>query len=187
ETGAALGQSEESRQQAEAVSAFLVQAFRSPDPSVDGRQVKVAEVLDRASERLDKEFTGSRATQGALMDALGRTYQGLGLFDRAIGLHTRARALLEAALGADHPRTLISRNALANAYTSVGRTAEAIPLHESTLKLFESKLGLDHPEALQCRNDLAVTYWFAGQIPKAIALHEETLKVREGKLGPDHT
>ena len=84
ETEAALGQSEESRKQAEAVSTFLVQAFRSPDPSRDGRQVKVAEVLDRASERLDKEFTGIPGDPGALLDALGRTYQGLGLFDRAI-------------------------------------------------------------------------------------------------------
>ena len=31
-------------------------------------------MLDRASERLDKEFTGSQATRGALLDALGRTY-----------------------------------------------------------------------------------------------------------------
>src|SRR5262249_58719130 len=125
ETGAALGQSEESRQQAEAVSAFLVQAFRSPDPSVDGRQVKVAEVLDRASERLDKEFTGSRATQGALLDALGRTYQGLGLFDRARGLHTRSRAPPAPALGPDHPRTPITPNRPAHAYPSAGPTTRA--------------------------------------------------------------
>ena len=33
-----------------AVSSFLVEAFRSPDPSLDGRHVKLAEVLDRAGE-----------------------------------------------------------------------------------------------------------------------------------------
>ena len=186
ETQGALAQSEESRKQAEAVSAFLVQAFRSPDPLKDGRQVRVAEILDRASERLDKEFTGSKATQGALLDALGRTYHGLGIFDRAIGLHTRARTIQEAALGPDHAQTLVSRNYLANAYMSAGRMSEAIALHEETLKLFESKLGPDHPETLQCRNDLAVDYWFAGQNAKAIAMHEETLKLRESKLGPDH-
>src|SRR5205814_1802239 len=42
ETQAALAQSEESRKQAEAVSTFLVEAFRSPDPTQDGRQVKLA-------------------------------------------------------------------------------------------------------------------------------------------------
>jgi eukaryotic-like serine/threonine-protein kinase len=186
ETKAALAQSEESRQQAEAVSTFLVEAFRKPDPEQDGRQVKVADVLDQASERLDKEFTGSQATLGALLHALGLTYQGLGLYDRAVGLHTRARTVREAALGPDHPDTLTSRNNLANAYTYAGRTAEAIALHETTLKIRESKLGPDHPDTLTSRNNLAIAYLEAGRFPDAIALHQSTLKLREGKLGFDH-
>ena len=96
ETQSALAQSEESRQQAEAVSTFLVQAFRSPDPSQDGRQVKVADVLDRASDRLDREFAGSQATKGALLDALGRTYQGLGIYNRSVTILTQARAVRQA-------------------------------------------------------------------------------------------
>jgi hypothetical protein len=82
-TDAALAQSEESRRQAEAVSAFLVDAFRSPDPEYTGREVKVADVLDRASAQLDKEFAGSRATKGALLEALGLTYHGLARIIRA--------------------------------------------------------------------------------------------------------
>jgi len=38
-TDVALAKSEESRKQAEAVSAFLAESFRSPDPSQDGRNV----------------------------------------------------------------------------------------------------------------------------------------------------
>jgi hypothetical protein len=99
ETKAALAESQ-------AVSAFLVEAFRSPDPEQDGREVKVVDVLDRASARLDQEFGGSQATLGALLDALGNTYVGLGLFDRAVNLHTKARAVREAALGLDHRSAL---------------------------------------------------------------------------------
>ncbi len=83
ETLEALAQSEESRKQAEAVSTFLVETFRRPDPSQDGRELKVVDVLDRASDQLDQAFAGSKATQGSLLDALGRTYLGLGLNDRA--------------------------------------------------------------------------------------------------------
>ena len=93
ETHTALAQSEESRKQAVAVSTFLVEAFRSPDPSQDGRQVKVADVLDRASDRLDREFEGSQATLGALLDALGGTYLGLGLYDQAVSRYTGARSV----------------------------------------------------------------------------------------------
>jgi tetratricopeptide (TPR) repeat protein len=185
-TDAALAQSEDSRDQAEAVSSFLVAAFRSPDPYRDGRQVKVVEILDRASERLDKEYTGSQATRGAMMDALGQTYRGLGLYDQAVSLHTRARDVREATLGPDHPDLLASRDNLAVAYRWAGRLREAIALHEETLKLRETKQGPDHPGTIGCRNNLANAYWSAGRLREAIALHEETLRLREAKRGPDH-
>jgi serine/threonine protein kinase/tetratricopeptide (TPR) repeat protein len=185
-TQAALEQSEESRQQAEAVSTFLVEAFRSPDPSQDGRQVKVADVLDRASAKLDKEFAGSQATQGALLHALGATYRGLGLFDKAVVILTKAAAVFEAALSPDHPKTLESRNNLALACYSAGRYAQAIELFEATLKHCQMALGPDHPHTLESRNGLAVAYWSAGRLSEAIALHEGTLRLHEAKLGPDH-
>jgi tetratricopeptide (TPR) repeat protein/tRNA A-37 threonylcarbamoyl transferase component Bud32 len=182
----ALTRSEESRQQAQAVSRFLVDAFRSPDPTRDGREVKVAEVLDRASRKLDEGFSGSQATLGALLNALGLTYQGLGLYEPAVGIHTKASAAREAALGPDHPDTLGSRNNLANAYLDTGRTALAIAMHEETLKRREAALGPDHPDALKSRNNLANAHYFAGRLSTAIALFEESLKRREAALGPDH-
>jgi eukaryotic-like serine/threonine-protein kinase len=187
QTQEALAQSEESRQQAEAVSTFLVEAFRSPDPTRDGRQVKVADVLDRASGRIDQIFAGSQATKGTLLDALGRTYDGLGLYDRAVSRHAHARDVREAALGPDHPATLTSRDNLAVAYKTAGRTAEAITLNEETLKLKTSRFGPDHPDTLLTRNNLAVAYSEAGRTAEAIALHDETLKLNTSKLGPDHS
>jgi serine/threonine protein kinase/tetratricopeptide (TPR) repeat protein len=186
ETRAALARSEESRQQAEAVSTFLVEAFRSPDPSQDGRQVKVADVLDRAGARLEREFAGSRATQGALLDAVGQTYRGLGLYNRAAELHARAAAVREAALGPDHPDTLRSHHNRAVADLAAGRLHEAIALHEATLRRRESKLGPDHPDTLKSRHNLAIAYGTAGRQPEAIALYESTLKLLESRLGPDH-
>ncbi len=183
---AALDQSKQSRQQAEAVSSFLVEAFRSPDPSQDGLQVKVADLLDRASTRLDKEFAGSRAAQGRLFRTLGITYYGLGLYNRAADLHAKARAVLETALGPDDPETLKTSNNLALAYRSEGRLAEAISLHKTTLERQAAKLGPDHPSVLKSCNNLAIAYNAAGRLPEAIALYEPTLKSMEAALGPDH-
>jgi tetratricopeptide (TPR) repeat protein len=186
ETQTEKTKTEEALAQSEAVSTFLVEAFRSPDPSQDGRTIKLVDVLDRAAEKLDKEFAGSQATKGALLDALGETYRGLGLYERAETTHTKARAVRESALGPDHPDTLNSRNNLAVAYYAAGRTAEAIALHEATLKLYEAKLGPDHPDTLTGRNNLAAAYRAAGRTAEAIRLHEATLKLYETKLGPDH-
>jgi serine/threonine protein kinase/tetratricopeptide (TPR) repeat protein len=186
ETKIALAQSEESRRQAEAVSTFLVDAFRSPDPRLTGRDVKVIDVLDKARAKLEEGFAGSQATKGALLDALGQTYKGLGLYDAAVAVHTQARTVREAALGLEHPDTLTSRSNLAAVLRDAGRVSEAIALDETTLKVRTTKLGLDHVDTLKSRNNLALKYVEVGRLKEAIALYEPTLRMYEAKLGREH-
>ena len=57
----AAPQAESARQQADAVTKFLVDAFRSPDPTRDGRAITVAEMLDQAVTRVEQEFAQDRA------------------------------------------------------------------------------------------------------------------------------
>jgi len=185
-TDAALEQSEEARTQAEAVSKYLVESFRKPDPSQDGRELKVVDLLDGAVAKLDAEFAGSPKIKAELLNALGQTYSGLGLPEKAVEVFRNARAVREAALGPDHHDTLASRNNLAVAYDAAGRTSESIALHEETLKLITSMLGPDHPHTLGSRSNLATAYQHAGRTTEAIPLLEETLKLRAAKLGPDH-
>jgi len=177
---------QEALAQSEAVRTFLVDAFRSPDPSQDVRNIKVADVLEKAAEKLDKEFTGSQSTKGALLNTLGITYLGLGLYDKAVSLLTKAAAVRRVALGPDHPSTLTSRSNLALAYCSAGRPSEAIALHEATVHLSEAKLGPDHPETLRNRIHLAMDYEDAGGSRKPISLQEEAVKLCEARSGPNH-
>jgi len=86
-----LTESEKARRQAEAVSRRLVDIFRRPDPSLDGRQVKVVDLLDQAARDLDAEFPGASKIKGELLHTLGETYDGLGLYDRSAELLTKAR------------------------------------------------------------------------------------------------
>ncbi len=185
-TDAALKQSEEARTQAQAVSRYLVESFRKPDPSQDGLTLKVVDVLGPALAKLDGDFAGAPRIKGELLDALGQTYSGLGLPDKSVEAHIRARAVREALLGPDHPDTLASLNNLAVAYLDTGQTEQATTLLEQTLKLCEAKLGPDHPDTLGCRNNLGEAYRDAGRTAEAIKLHEETLKRMTGRLGPQH-
>jgi hypothetical protein len=120
-------------------------------------------VLDKAGNELDKKFTGCKR-RGVLLDALGRTYRGLGLSEKTWTCRERARCWnpLSALITAD----IGGAERLANALVDAGRRQEAIALRESTLKLFESKLGPNDRRTLQCRNDLGADYWFAGDTRK---------------------
>ena len=62
----------------------------SPDPPRDGRQVKVAEVLDQAGDRLDKGFTGSQATRGRCWMLWAGPTAGWASPTEAVGLHTQS-------------------------------------------------------------------------------------------------
>jgi hypothetical protein len=59
----------------------------------------VAELLDRAVGRLDEDFADDSVTKGRLLDALGQTYDSLGLFLKAAEIHKRALAVRQAYLG----------------------------------------------------------------------------------------
>jgi tetratricopeptide (TPR) repeat protein len=172
--------------ESEAVSRRLVDIFRRPDPGVDGRQVKVADLLDQAARDLDAEFAGAPKTKGELLHTLGQTYHGLGLYDRAADLLTKALAVRQAALGPDHPDTLQSMYRLAVAYQSAYRSAEALPLFEKALKSYTAVLGPDHPDTLESMFGLAWAYWAAGRLDEYTSLVEEVLRLRKAKLGPDH-
>ncbi len=189
-TEAALGDSERAREQAEALSKFLVEAFRRPDPSHDGRTLKVVDVLDRAVARLDSEVALSPAIRGAILSALGETYLGLGLHDRATEVLQKARALLRSSLGPDSHAALEASVTLAGAscsaaYVSPARASEMVVLLEETQERIKARLGPDDPLAIHCRTNLALAYGKAGQEAKSIALHEEMLRLGEARLGPD--
>ena len=164
----------------------MVDAFRKPDPNQDGRDLKVVDLLDAAGARLDAQFAGTPATRAALLVALGETYVGLGLPERAVDLSTRALDALQGSLAPDHRQMLECRNMLAKAYIWAGKAADAIALQEETLRLATARFGIGDPLTIQSRYSLAEVYSYAGRTAEAISLNEETLKLAMSRLGPDH-
>ena len=179
-----LAEAEQSRDQAKAVGEFMVDAFRKPDPDLDGRALKVVDLLAAAETRLGPEFAGAPAIRGALLMALGRTYQAIGLPSRAIDVSSRALTLLEPVFDPGHPEAIESLNTLGVAYFDAGRTAESISSLQVALRHSTATLGPDHPLSLKVRNHLANSY-SAGRLAEAIALQEETVRMGMARLEPD--
>ena len=82
------------RDKALEVTRFLVDLFRLSDPSqAQGESFTVREALDRGAARIDRELAGQPAVQATLLEAVGRVYYNLGLYDRSKPLLGRALAL----------------------------------------------------------------------------------------------
>jgi tetratricopeptide (TPR) repeat protein len=174
------------REQAEAVTRFLVDAFRRPDPEQDGRELRVVDLLTSAVAKLDTEFDGSPRIKGELLNTLGRTIDNLGLPAQAADILGKALVVRQVTLGPDHDDTLATRNSLGEAYLAAGRTSEALALFEAVLKRRQATLGPDHDDTLDAQNNLAIAYQMMGDLARAVPLLERTLEARKSKLGPDH-
>ncbi len=179
-------EAEQARDETKQVLDSLVSFFRKPDPDADGEKLTVAELLGQAVEQMDKNFPNQPLIQAPLLSAIGQTYLGLGLYQKAITAFDRARDLLREELGEEHEDTLASMSNLAEAYRTAGRLAVALPLFEQALELKKSKLGPDDSETLVLMNNLAAGYSSAGRLQKALSLYEQLLELKKARLGPEH-
>ena len=177
---------EANAQRAGAVSMFLVDAFRSPDPHNDGRTITIAEVLDRSAKNLQDKFADDPRTRADLLSAIGESYYGLGLYREAIPLLESARELRVSALGKGHVDTLATDSKLVSAYLEVDRAKDATVLAEEILRLGIDNLQTDPPAAQPNMGDLTRSFWEAGSLKTALPLLQETVQLRRDKLGPQH-
>jgi serine/threonine protein kinase len=176
----------EERDRVEKTLKFLVEIFRRPDPSIDGRSLKVVDLLDQATSDLGRSLLDQPLMKATLYMALGETFGGLGMPQRSLTAFQEALNLRRQQLGDDHADTLASLHDLAMAYQDGGRLDRAIPILEETLQKRRAKLGDDHGDTIESMNALAVGYWEAGRLSQAIALYESTLEKTQAKVGEDH-
>jgi serine/threonine protein kinase/tetratricopeptide (TPR) repeat protein len=177
---------EAARADAEAISTFLTEAFQSPDPTRDGRSIKVVELLDKSAKKLESDLTSQPVRRAKLQSALARTYWALGLARQAVPLQESAREYLNSTLGPEHLDTLNAMNLLANIYADAGRRDEALKLREEVLAQARKVLGPEHAATLAAMHNLAVSYDLAGRRDEALKLREQTLPLRRKVNGPEH-
>ena len=132
---------------AKAVAEFLNQTLAAPSPYSDGSEIKVVEVLDRASAELDKKFAAQPEIAVTLRRTLMETYDGLGLPDKALAEAERAVQSARAAFGEHHAETAFAIGSKAYALSAVGRLDEALAAFEESLeRLDDPALRIDANE-----------------------------------------
>ena len=65
---------EKEAETAKSIKKFLEETLSSTDPIMVGKEVDVLEILDRAAERIDKEFSDRPEIEASLRYTLGNTY-----------------------------------------------------------------------------------------------------------------
>jgi tetratricopeptide (TPR) repeat protein len=184
-----LRSEERARQEAEkskAINEFLIGMLASPDPARAGREVRVAEVLDRAARDLGGRFAREPEVEAAVRATLGRTYMTLGEMDKAGPHLAKALDLREHALGADHPETIDSLGTLANFQAETGDAAKARKLAERLVASLRRTSGEEGSDTLRGQNLLARVLIAQGQPAEAEVLARRTVEAQTRLLGEQH-
>ncbi|MEL7473224.1 MAG: protein kinase [Planctomycetota bacterium] len=173
----------EEREVAQAVSDFLVDdLIRSVSPGVDGPDVRVLTVVERAIGVLDERLDESPEIRARLRSILGRV-----LLD--LGETSRAEDQFREALGAPGDQSPAERAsleiALAEAMWRQSKTDEALAMiADARARLGEAGLQ-ESAIGLSTLNARANALKHAGRLEEAEPIYDELIAGRERLLGPD--
>ncbi len=124
------------RDRAAEVSDFLVDLFEIPDPQhARGEKILASDLLRKGAREIEWQLEDRPAVRAELLDTMGRSYQGLGLFDEAEALLTSALDLRRRLHGTEHPDVASSLQTLGELKTLQGDYARAEALVGEALAL----------------------------------------------------
>lgn len=174
------------RDRAATINDFLLQMLGAADPNVQGRDVRVADLLDTAAERASTELDDRPAVAADVLRTLARTYRGLGLLEPAA---ERAREAVEMRrdLASPPPRDLAADLVeLGIALRESGAYEDA----EAGLREAVDRLQTAGPEAdlerAAALDQLAITLKQVGEDEEAEALYRQALAIYDRALAePD--
>jgi serine/threonine protein kinase len=169
-----------------AINEFLNSMLSSPDPSKDGREVKVIDILDNARERIGESFKDKQEIEASVRHTLGNTYDAIGVYEKSVAELEKALDIQKRILGLDHPDTLNTMNSLSTVFIRMGKYAEAESILRETVSRRKQVLGAEHQHTIISMHNLGIVYYYQGKFKEAESMGRETLEIRKRVLGEDH-
>lgn len=118
---------------AERINKFLQETLGAPDPTKEGREVKVLDVLDKAARRAETELADQPEVLAEVKRTIGYTYYNLELYDKGEPLLRSSLKIFQDLLGENHPTTTNCMRELGELLTYKNNFDEAIPLLQKAL------------------------------------------------------
>jgi tetratricopeptide (TPR) repeat protein len=171
---------------AEQISQFLQEIFRSPDPANDGRMITVAESLDRAAKRLETDLADQPERRAKLQTALAATYASLGLNSPALQLRQKVHDYWLAKAGPDASETLTAATELSYSLYETGQRKKALPMTEDLVVRTRRRYGPEHTNTIRLMGHYATVIDGLGRTTEALKLREENLAAHRKVFGPEH-
>jgi serine/threonine protein kinase/tetratricopeptide (TPR) repeat protein len=169
------------------VSELLTGLLTGADPYRDpDTEPTVRNLLDRGADRARQELGDQPEVQAEMLTVIGRTFERMGLPDRALPLLEQALAIGRKSLGPDSVRTAQTLNSLGVLQRERGNLAAAEPLLAESLAMRRRLLGSEDKDVAVTLVELARVLEDAGRYKEAEPLAREALAIRRKIFGEEH-
>ncbi|MHC4948899.1 MAG: tetratricopeptide repeat protein, partial [Planctomycetota bacterium] len=175
-------QAKNEESKAKAINAFILRALGSADPTKDGFDVTVAEVLSDAASEINTSFPDQPLVRAELRNTIGKTLKELGLFNEAAQQHRLALEVRREEFPPGSPEIAESLKELADALWFDGNYEEAEPLYRESLELRKAEYGEESAEYAEILNNLAACLQGLDRHDEAVRSYEESLAIRRRVL-----
>ncbi len=182
---AALTDTQQARDEADAVTDFLTDMLGAAQPYAGGRDVTVRAVLDSTAAGLDAALGDRPLVATRVRRTIGVTYTELGLFAAAESLLKRARVDHEHLLGPDHPQSLRSAAELGDLYLKQDRHQDAAEIYRDLVERHRRVHGPAHALTLAAMNQLGITLEDLNRYADAETLLVRCWEFAQESLDPD--
>lgn len=173
-------------EKAQQILSVMQEMLQSPDPTLQGRDVTVAQMLDEAAARIARDFAAQPEIRAALQTTIGTTYLALGLYEHAEAQLSAALATRRALFGADHLDVAATRTELSSAQAATGRFKEAEQGYREALAIYD-RLGVrDDLQRATTLDGLGLLLRETARDQEAERQYREALRIRRARLGPEH-
>jgi len=174
------------RKKTAAVNGFLAKIFLSPNPDVDGSDVKVVDYLARAASEAEEEFEDQPDILAGLLYSIADTYRALGVFDNAERYFNRVVEIWSEKKGPDHPNTLLAMANLAPVLNELGEFERALEISGKVLAAWSSDPGPEAKNTLNLMGGKAFALWETGRHDEAEAIFRSVLETQKRILPAGH-
>jgi serine/threonine-protein kinase len=164
---------------------FVLDMIGAADPSVDGHDVTVVELLQKAEARIADRFAERPEIRATLRHVLGQTYGSLGLTREALEQSRRAYALRSELLGPDHRDTLDSMVGLGLALDDAGQLEEAEAMLGDAVRRCQHDYGEADALTLKAQAAWGETLQTLGRYDEAEPLLRRSLEIQTSVLAED--
>jgi eukaryotic-like serine/threonine-protein kinase len=173
------------RDRADRMTAFMTGMFKISDPSAArGNDIRVREVLDRASTQIVNGLEKEPADQARLMQVMAEVYRNLGLYPQSESLLRAALTIGNRDLGPDKPDTLQSMNALAGVLDEESRYADAEKVARDEVERRTREHGPEDRGTIDATRQLAYILVDEGLYAQAEPISRQAAGIALRKFGP---